>query len=291
MFGEKTLVTPGELTGIARRVLGGLAPVYGGTNIYFAELNRDRPDTPAPLLTVRVQVNPQVHSSDDRSMMEAPPTLADMMTSARDFLGDSPIAVSPVTLLPRSNRTRQAGRVWKLRQRITARHRSCARLGPSSPRPYLAQESAHSVTFFETSGERGVMAQPTVPAQPGVVVGGRRFPVSDILAKLAPWAGAQTFTVRSTDPLAAFGLACSAGDVLQVFVANATAETLQLQLGGLPEDACTLAFLDSETVARLGQGPRQTPFACPSRCLMVRRWNWTSPRTRLVSSPSELPRR
>jgi hypothetical protein len=115
---------------------------------------------------------------------------------------------------------------------------------------YLSLERADSATFFETSGDRGVIARPTQATRLGEIVAGPRFPVYEVIARLCQWARKPTYAVRSTDPLAAFGLAHAAGDVLQMCVGNTTEEELSIQLSGLPETVCTIRVLDAETVAR-----------------------------------------
>ncbi len=269
VFGESSLVTPSELLEVAREALGRLAPIFGGTNIYFAELNRDRPD-PAPADGFTFSANPQVHAPDDRSLMEAPPTLADMLRLARDFLGDRPLAVSPITLLPRFNPDAPGGRTP---EPPPADHRQASLLCATwtlECAAYLALERAQSVTFFETSGDGGVVGRPTHPTHLGELVAGSRFPVYDVLARLCQWAGMPTYEVRSTDPLAAFGVACRVGDVLQLCVANATEAELSLELGGLPETGCSIDVLDYEAVAfgwetgtAFASGPKQVSDRAP----------------------------
>jgi len=250
VFGERTLVTPEETLRVARQLLGKTAPVFGGTNIYFAELNRDRPD-PASADGFAFSVNPQVHSSDDRSLMEAPPSLADMLRSARDFLGGRQIAVGPITLLPRFNPDVPEDLAGSAAQTPPADHRQASLLCAGwtlECATYLAEGGARSVTFFETTGDRGVIAHQNAPTRLGGVVAGARFPVYHLLEVLGQWAGMPTHPVVSTDPLAAFGLACSPGDHLQMVVANATAEEMQLELVGLPSAPCTTSSLNAETV-------------------------------------------
>ena len=77
-------------------------PIGGGTNLYFADLNRSRPNT-AGLDAVAYSINPQVHASDERSLMENLEAQRDTVTTARTFCGELPLVVSPVTLKPRFN--------------------------------------------------------------------------------------------------------------------------------------------------------------------------------------------
>src|SRR5690606_7487642 len=82
---------------LARQVLGGVAPIFGGTDSFFTELNRNRPDI-AVMDGVVYSVNPQVHAFDDASLTETLATQAVTVASARQFSGDLPLHVGPVTL-------------------------------------------------------------------------------------------------------------------------------------------------------------------------------------------------
>lgn len=68
---------------------------------YFAELNRNRP--PADFTgAVRYSVNPQVHATDGRSIVEGLEGVADTVTTARSFLPPGAnLVVGPITLAPR----------------------------------------------------------------------------------------------------------------------------------------------------------------------------------------------
>ena len=251
IFGERSLVTPSSLVRTASRLLVGPAPVFGGTNIYFAELNRDRPD-PSSADGFAFSVNAQVHAADDRSLMEAPQSLAEMLRSAKDFLGDRQLAVTPITLLPRFNPD-VPEELWQPTPEIPpADHRQASLLCAAwtlECAVYLAEGAAGSATFFETSGERGVIANPTAPTRVGELVAGAIFPVYHVFAALTRWAGRTTHHMRSSDPLAGFGIACSIDGRLELAVANATAEELPLELTGLPSGPATARILDTQAVS------------------------------------------
>src|SRR5207245_9123560 len=84
------------------RELAPVAPVAGGTNVYFCELNRNPPPIEA-LDAVVYSPNPQVHAFDELSMVESVAAQAGTVTSARALCHDLPVVVSPVTLKPRFN--------------------------------------------------------------------------------------------------------------------------------------------------------------------------------------------
>ncbi|HYF00587.1 MAG TPA: hypothetical protein VEJ18_16825, partial [Planctomycetota bacterium] len=88
----------------AREVLGpvlGNVPLGAGTNAYFAELNRGEPPRTAGV--VAWSVNPQVHDEDDATLVENLEAQGWTVQSARLFVPERPLAVTPITLRPRFN--------------------------------------------------------------------------------------------------------------------------------------------------------------------------------------------
>ena len=235
-FSEHELVTSPAVVAWTREAVGATAPVFGGTNLYFAELNRDRPG-PGSADGFSFSANPQVHASDDRSLTETPGSFLDMLRTARSFLGDRPIAVSPVTLLPRFNADAPgAGTLGLTEPPADGRQASliCAVFTALAAK-FLAAGGAASVTMFETVGDRGVVAG-TADGARRTKAGGREvpagaaFPVGHVMAVWGRWSGHPLTRALSTDPLRVDGAACLIGDRLEVLVANATAEAQQATL-------------------------------------------------------------
>ncbi|MEJ7709388.1 MAG: hypothetical protein WKF84_05905 [Pyrinomonadaceae bacterium] len=105
IFNTDEKVTSDKWIHLARPILAGYeagARIGGGTNIYFTELNRQRPQIES-LDVVNFSINPQVHAFDDASLVETLEALPSVIESARQFVGQLPISVSPVTLKPRFN--------------------------------------------------------------------------------------------------------------------------------------------------------------------------------------------
>lgn len=50
------------------------------------------------LEVVAYGVTPQIHAFDNQSIMETLPILADTVRSARQFIGPSPLMITPITL-------------------------------------------------------------------------------------------------------------------------------------------------------------------------------------------------
>ena len=196
--------TSRKRTELARNVLAPLDPraKFGaGTDGYFAELNRERPALD-PLDIVCYPVNPQVHAFDNATLVETLEGQSETLKSARRFSGDRALVVSPVTLKPRTGRvppdadprqTSLFGAAWTLG---SVKH--------------MAEGGARSVTYFESTGKRGVMD----PAPGGV------FPLYHALADVGEFAGGQALPSTSNAPLSADCLVLRKNGRLRVLAAN-----------------------------------------------------------------------
>jgi hypothetical protein len=93
---------PGDVVQSVREQLGSAlegVPVAGGTWSHFSELNRLHPDL-LGIDEVALSMSPQVHASDERSIVETLEIQGEIIRCARGFCDEVPIVVSPVTLLP-----------------------------------------------------------------------------------------------------------------------------------------------------------------------------------------------
>ena len=236
------------------------APIGGGANAYFTQLNRGRPPVWA-LDFVCYSINPQVHAFDDTSLMETLPAQAWTVESARAFALGLPIVVSPVTLKPRFNASaHQPEAEWETGERnspVDARQTSLFgaawTLGSVK---FLAESGVASVTYYETTGRRGVMeieggSPPTerFRSLPGAV-----FPLYHVLADVGELAGADVLPLTSTDEQRAVGLALRSGARTRLLLANLTPETQRVRLDGLP-GRIRVRRLDETTALRAMREP------------------------------------
>jgi hypothetical protein len=187
-------------------------PVGSGTNIYFTELNRGRP--PLALLDCVVySLNPQVHAFDNASLVETLEAQASTVVSARQFCGDVPLAVSPVTLRPRFNAD-ATGPVPEpapgaLPSPVDVRQMSLFGAGWTlGSIKYLAESGASSVTCYETTGWRGVMEVEGGSPLPEMFrsIPGAVFPLYHVLADVGAFAGGDVLPTISADTLRLEGL-------------------------------------------------------------------------------------
>jgi hypothetical protein len=228
-------------------------PVAGGTNVYFCELNRNPPSTEA-LDAVVYTINPQVHAFDELSMVESVAAQAETVTSARALCRDLPVIVSPVTLKPRFNpnatEPEKAPPPDQLPPAVDPRQMSLfAAAWTLGSIKHLAESGAASVTYYETTGWRGVIDSETgsrlpdrFPSEPGIV-----FPLYHILADLADCKPRQLLACQSSDPLAVLGMAAHNGTTLRVLLANMTPTPQQVVVESLDDEVVSLRRLNAES--------------------------------------------
>ena len=209
---------------------GNGAMVFGGANAYFAEINRARPPAEA-LDGVCYSVNPQVHAFDNASLVESLKAQGETVRTAQTFAGGRPVAVTPVTLKPRFNPNATGPEpeppLGELPPQVDVRQLSLFGAGWTlGSIKYLSESGASSVTYYETTGWRGVMERESgsplpdrFPSPAGAV-----FLLYHVFADVAEFKGAQVLTSRSTNPLALEGLALAKDGRTRVLVANLTPE-------------------------------------------------------------------
>jgi len=213
IFQAGTKVTPDRCVRLAQETLPLLppqAPIAAGTNIYFTELNRNRPPADSPALPC-YSLNPQVHVFDDQSLIENLEAQPHTVECARQFC-PRPVVISPVTLRPRFNpnllASAQEVSGQDLPPEVDPRQASLLAAGwtlGSIARLGLTGH-VHSLTYYETTGWRGVMESETIPPRTGQFpsLPGGVFPLYYVLAALAgfhrqaPMPCNQPLTVEAT---------------------------------------------------------------------------------------------
>ena len=242
--------TQAETVALARQHLSDLAPSApfgGGTNAYFTELNRVRPQADA-LDFVSYTVNPQVHAFDNLSLVETLATQATTVHSARGFVGDLPIAVTPITLRARFNPNATGPEAdpapGTLPPSVDPRQMSLfAAAWTLGSLKYLAESGVASATYFETVGWRGVVESAEGSPAPFPSLPGAVFPVYHLLAYVGEWADAAVLPVATSNRLAVDGLALEREGAKRILMANLTNDPQRVTVrhGGT---SCWLRTLD-----------------------------------------------
>jgi len=257
--------TPAALVDLTRQALGGSLPdasFSGGTEIYFTELNRTRPDH-ATWDGVCYSVSPQIHAFTDVDVVESLDAQAETVRCARTIAGGKPVIVSPITLRRRVNFHAAGGPPptppGELPDSVDVRQSSL--LGgawTAGSLKYVSEAGASSVTYYETTGWRGVVEReagsPLADAfhsRPG-----HAFPLYHPLADVASWRGQEVLECHSADPLTAVGLAVRDDDgQLRLLVANLTCGAQDVVVGPL-QGPVALRRLNEASAERAGAEPQ-----------------------------------
>ncbi len=264
VFQDQEKSTSAQWVKLARTALESYAPsaqIGAGTNIYFTELNRGRPEI-AALDVVAYSINPQVHAFDNASLVETLAAQGATASSARQFCGELPLIVSPITLQPRFNPNATGPepepKPGELPSQIDPRQMSLFGAGWTlGSLKYLAEcGEVASVTYYETTGWRGVMetAQGSaLPAQFRSIAGGV-FPVYHLLAAVGEFVGGTVRQGTSSEPLHVDGLVLAKDQRTRILLANFTAQAQQVTLHGVTGNV-QARILDETNVAAAMEAP------------------------------------
>jgi hypothetical protein len=241
VFHEGTETTPAPWVPEVRRALGAAlpgTPFSGGTNLSFAEVNRFRPEVET-IDGIAWSITPTAHATDDRSMIETLAPQADQVASARAF-GEGPaLFIGPVTLRMRWNAHARLvaddppgpGELpFPVDARQAAPFAAAWTLGSIAR---LARAGADSLTYFETTGWRGLIETDEVRPPAFQSTPGQTFPVYDVFAALAGWRATELLAVTTGDRLRSDALALRRGSAIRVLIGNMTGAVERIRLTGL----------------------------------------------------------
>jgi len=221
VFQTKEKSTQESAVRLARRTLSSYDPKakFGaGTDAYFAEFNRGRPPVTALDLAC-YSMNPQVHAYDNATLVETLDAQGGTVESARRFVGKLPLAVSPITLKPRFNPSAPGPQPEPvpgvLPSQVDVRQMSLFGAGWTlGSIKNLAASGVSSLTYYETTGWRGVMeteAGSALPSQFRSIAGGV-FPLYHVLADLGEFESGSFLPCISSDALSVEGLVLEKGN-------------------------------------------------------------------------------
>ncbi|MFB3920904.1 MAG: hypothetical protein ACE145_04235 [Terriglobia bacterium] len=241
IFHEAEKSTTAQWVALARKILGGYNPnikFAAGTNAYFAELNRGQPPNDGIDL-VTYSINPQVHAFDSATMVENLEAQTSTIESARQFVSGRRVVVSPVTLKPRFNPNATGPgpepAPGELPSQVDARQMSLFGAGWTlGSIKYLAESGVHSLTYFETTGWRGVMEteQGSPVPEKFCSIPGAVFPVYHVLADICEFSAGEVVLSSSNAPLAVEGLTLRKDGRTRILLANFTGQEQHIQIHG-----------------------------------------------------------
>ncbi len=185
--------------------------VGGGSRANFAEFNRA--DLPNALLdVVGYPISPQVHAFDDASLFETIDAQAVTLRDAMHIVGSTPLAIGPITLLPRFNPYTGARPLFDVG---TERERRDPRQGAWLAAAWtlaslvsLANAGAQAVSYHEVVGPAGILDER-----------GQMLPVGGVIGDVLGGPGTMLRVAGPAD-LAILALGHSNVDARRVLVAN-----------------------------------------------------------------------
>lgn len=205
----------------------------------FVDLNRARPEDKS-VQAVGFAINPQIHAFDNASIVETLPIHADAVNSARQFAGNRPLVIGPITMAPQLlDGVDQPGGPPMggplptfVDPRQVEPFTAAWTLGSLK---YLADAGTHSATFFETVGWAGIMDADDVSSRPKEFPSrpGELFPVYHLLRDIGDFKDGTVRVVDTSDNLSAVGLAMQMPRKLRVLVGNLTGEPQTVTLRGI----------------------------------------------------------
>jgi hypothetical protein len=256
--------TAPELVALARRYLHEAVPgalFAGGTDMYFCELNRTRPQV-ASMDGIFYTIIPQAHAFDNRSLAETLEAQGETVRSARAFAEGRPVIVSPVTLKRRYNPHATVAEAEKASNELpdAVDPRQMSLFGAAwtaGSIKYLAESGAASLTYYELTGWRGIMERETgsplpelFPSLPGAV-----FPLYHVFADIAEWKGGSLVTCAASQPLIVTALAVEIRGELHLLVVNFTAGQQRVVIDSLPAGQAALRSMNASNVLEAMQHP------------------------------------
>ena len=161
IFSASEKTTPIGFIQVAEELLGDKSKIIGGTDLYFTELNRNQGSVDF-VDQVNFSINPQVHSFDDRTLIQNTATQKVISTNAHRIAKGKKVSIGPITLRPRynPNATQPSKDLSNtaLPSSVDARQRTWLAEGwtAMSIRSIAESESISTLTYFETLGWRGI---------------------------------------------------------------------------------------------------------------------------------------
>jgi D-apionolactonase len=187
-------------------------PFYAGTNADYIALKRSTPPS-EEVDGLTFAICPQVHAFDNASLVETLQVQGEAVNNARHLGHGKPVIVSPITLKKRFNPYATSAEPPpspdELPSQVDIRQMSLfgAAWTLGSIRS-LTEVRTASITYYETTGWRGVMETQygsSLPAKFCSFAGGV-FPVYHILAAVGEFSGGEIVPLRISHPLQATAL-------------------------------------------------------------------------------------
>lgn len=214
-------------------------PIVAGTNSDLLFLHRTIPPLDQ-IQGVCFAICPQIHAFDNASLIETLEVQGSAVESAQRVSKNLPVRVSPVTFKMRFNPYATAPapalQPGEMPAQVDVRQMSLfSAAWTVGSFKYTAEAGVQSITYYETTGWRGVMETAQGSPLPGVFHShpGTVFPVYHVLADIGDFAGGSVIPVRSSNPLQGIGFLLRKSGRERMVVANVSRHPQRIQIRGL----------------------------------------------------------
>ncbi len=257
IFDSQSLGTDPNQLKFARVKLAAIVPSAlfgGGTDAYFAELNRSRASFRAFDLT-SFPYTPQVHSTDAHSLAENLNGLGATIHSAKRLADEMPISVSPITFKPRYRADRRPhGPVnsWQPHPEYDSRQRSLFGAGLTvGILKQVAEAGIYSATCFETTGQRGLLEADLPDSSSGKnsMERGHVYPLFHVFAEVLAQRTSIVVSTTSSSSNLVQSLALKSADKMHLFLANLSGRSLMIRIDAPGLKDARVKSLDESNVA------------------------------------------
>jgi len=234
------------------------ALIGAGTDVNFTELNRETPPVEA-VDFLSYAIHPQAHAVDNRSVLETPEAQQDTVKTALRWLPR--VHVSPITLKPRFNpdATEDSAPLLPNELPDSVDPRQVSLFGAAwtlASLKALTVAQAASITFYETSGEQGILQGNRPPAYADFQARSEMlFPLYWVFYAVNRFRDGQVVPTSSSQPASVDALYFRKGAEHGLLVANLTSEAQTVQIP--VNEPVTVCFLSEETYAKACFSPEQ----------------------------------
>ena len=234
--------------------------IGSGTNVFFTDLNRSVTSTEI-MDFVSYSINPQVHAFDNLSLIESLEAQGKTLESAKKLSKNIPIAVTPITFKmrfnPNANTLKEELKNDQLPSQVDVRQMSLFGAGWTlGSLKYLCENSPQSLTYYETTGWRGVME--TMHGSPVskmfYSLKGGVFPMYHVFADVGEFAYGKIISTISSNPLKINGLALYKENKMRVIIANLNYDTQNIIINNL-SSSIYIRYLDENNFDQAIQSP------------------------------------
>jgi D-apionolactonase len=238
IFSASDKTTPIGFIQVAEELLGDKSKIIGGTDLYFTELNRNQSAVDF-VDQVNFSINPQVHSFDDRTLIQNTATQKTIAKNAHRIAKGKKVSIGPITLRPRynPNATQPDKDVSNtpLPSSVDARQRTWFAEGwaAMSIRSLTESESISTLTYFETLGWRGIRELSTGSKDPlnFASKAGEEFPVWRLFKNLKGFTHARP--TASSLPELVDCLIVTSGQKAKVILVNFSTIEQEVKFSGI----------------------------------------------------------